>query len=138
MGLFARLLVGSTLPLAWEIARRPSPGLSRDFVAAVVIGLVLTFTLGGAFGIAIAMNGGHSVGPEAGSMPVFGWNRAGGDLRIAHLLGIHAEQALPLLSALTAGYAVRPRVAILAIGITAYVALTGAAFVQANASMPLF
>ena len=27
MGLFAVLLVGTTLPLAWEIARRPAAGL---------------------------------------------------------------------------------------------------------------
>ena len=50
MGLFAVVLVGSTLPLAWEIGRRPAQHLRSDFVAAVVAGLVLTFLLGGILG----------------------------------------------------------------------------------------
>ena len=33
MGLFAVVLVGSTLPLAWEIGRRPAQHLRSDFVA---------------------------------------------------------------------------------------------------------
>ena len=47
MGLFAVLLLGTTLPLAWEIGRRPASGLSRDFAAADVVGLLLAILLGG-------------------------------------------------------------------------------------------
>lgn len=84
MGVSAVLLVGTTLPLAWEIGRRPAPGLTADFVAAVVIGLLLTFVLGGGLGGYMSAQPGHSVGPQAGHIPLFGWNRGGGDLRIAH------------------------------------------------------
>ncbi|MGZ8361614.1 MAG: hypothetical protein ACXWUX_13935 [Allosphingosinicella sp.] len=138
MGIFAVLLVATTLPLAWEIGRRPAPGLRGDFVAAVVTGLVLTFLLGGGFGGAIAANGGHAVGAEGGAVPVFGWNRSGGDLRIAHFVGIHAEQALPILGALVGGFAARTRWALLMGGALSIVVVALALHLQAAAGRPLF
>lgn len=140
MGLFAVLLVGTTLPLASEIARRPAQGLDRDFVAAVVIGLLLTFLLGGILGGYMSAQAGHSVGAEGGRTYLFGWNRSGGDLRIAHFLGIHAEQAIPILAALAtgAGLGQRARWAALIIGTVAYIAVTLAIFAQAVAGRALF
>ena len=140
MGAFAVLLVGTTLPLAWEIARRPALHLRKDFVAAVVLGLLLTFLLGGMLGGYMSSQAGHSVGMEGGRTFLFGWNRSGGDLRIAHFLGIHAEQAVPILAALTAeaGLGQRARWAALAAGTTAYAVLTLAIFAQAVAGRALF
>ncbi|MDT9597958.1 hypothetical protein [Sphingosinicella rhizophila] len=137
MGAAALLLVGTTLPLAWEIGRRPAAGLPRSFVAAVVIGLLLTFLLGGGFGGYMSSQPGHAVGAEGGNVFLFGWNRLGGDLRIAHFLGIHAEQAIPILAALTAGLAVRGRWLVLIVGSLAYVAITLTVFAQAVAGRAL-
>ncbi len=140
MGLFAVLLLGTTLPLAWEIARRPAPHLRPDFVAAVVIGLLLSFLLGGILGGYMSAQAGHSVGVESGRTFLFGWNRSGGDLRIAHFLGIHAEQAIPVLAGLTAaaGLGARARWGLLIGGAAAYAALTLAVFGQAVTGQPLF
>jgi hypothetical protein len=136
MGVAAVGLIGTTLPLAWEIARRPAEGLRRDFVAAVVIGLLLTFLLGTGLGGYMAGNAGHNVGAAGGHFPVFGWNRLGGDLRVAHFFAIHAEQAIPLLAFLAGGLTARLRWAALACGTALYVAVTLGVFFQAVAGRP--
>jgi len=131
MGLFAVLLVGTALPLAWEIARRPAPGLRPDFVLAVVTGLVLTFLIGGTMGGYMSAQSSHAVGAEGGGVPMFGWNRLGGDLRIAHFMGIHAEQAIAMLGLMVSGLPVaRARMIVLA-GAAAWTIATLVLFAQA-------
>jgi len=137
MGLGAVILTATTLPLAWEIVRRPAPGLQRSFVAAVAIGLVLTFVLGGWMGGYMSSQPGHAVGQVGGSVPVFGWNRLGGDLRIAHFFGIHAEQAIPLIAVAAAGLPGRARWTAVLGGSAIYTALTIAVFLQAVAARAL-
>jgi hypothetical protein len=138
MGIGALTLTATTLPLAREIARHGT-GLSPALRLAVVLGLVLTFVLGAGAGIAIAAYGGHAVGVATGGpgLPLLGWSTTGGDLRVPHFLGIHAQQLLPLAGAgLAAALPRRARVAIWLLS-ALYVLVTLAVFAQALLGRPL-
>ncbi|MCC0806777.1 hypothetical protein FPV16_11165 [Methylobacterium sp. W2] len=99
MGILALTLLAAKIPLAIAVAVRPLPGLEPSLRLAVVLGLAMTVILGAATGIALSANRSHAVGPIGAAWPLLGWNRAGGDLRIAHFLGMHGEQILPLVAA---------------------------------------
>jgi len=138
MGMAIIVAIAALPILAWEIARRPVPGLRPDYVTAVVLGLVLSFLLGGTSAGFMASNPtGHVIGAEGGHFPLFGWNRKGGDLRVAHFFGLHLMQALPVLAALVASLPAFWRWLALTTGTIAGVALTVLVFLQALAGQPL-
>lgn len=136
MGVGALVLVGTSLPIAWAVWRHPKPELMPHYRLAVVTGLVLTVVLGGGLGGHMSSTGAHSVGPVGGAFPVTGWNRLGGDMRVAHFLGIHAEQILPM-AALVIGQILTRRRRLAVIGCAGLLtAVTLAVFVQAMAGRP--
>ncbi|WP_020179983.1 hypothetical protein [Methylopila sp. M107] len=101
MGFAATAMLLTKIPLGVEIARRPIHGLDPAFRRAVVIGLGLTVALGLASGVYMSQQygSGHNVGAVGGAASFVGWNRAGGDLRVAHFFGMHGEQIVPAVAA---------------------------------------
>lgn len=138
MGIMATLMIGAALPLAWQIARRPAPDVSIELRIAIALGMVMTFVLGGGLGYYMGGHYSHAVGPERNGLPLFGWNRLGGDLRVAHFFGIHAMQALPVAAALLAGRRL-PTIRRLGLGLftAGWTAVTLLVFAQAVAGRPL-
>lgn len=94
MAIGALMLTASGLPIAREIHRNGLPAVPVVLRRAAVHGLVLTFVLGAGVGMLLGGLQPPS-GPGVATVPMFGWALAG-DLRIAHFLGIHAQQLLPL------------------------------------------
>ena len=122
------------------LLRRDTPPARAGYLWGVRLGLAL-FVLGSLLGFVIVANNGHSVpGPDGGAgLPFLNWSVDRGDLRVAHFIGLHALQALPLLGAGLDGSAVAPASRIRAVSAVAVVwlALMGATLALAVGGRPL-
>jgi len=99
-GLGATLLMLTALVTGVLVGRAKEPGLPGAFRLAVVLGSVIAFAGTMITAGFLASGSGHWVGgvhSDAGGLPLLGWSRTGGDLRIAHFFALHALQAVPLL-----------------------------------------
>jgi hypothetical protein len=100
-------LTAFVLLLFFRRAAADGPPLAPAYLWGVRLGLLL-FIAAGLQGFVMTSQMGHTVGAADGGpgLPLLSWSTRAGDLRIAHALGLHALQALPL-----AGYAFSRRTA---------------------------
>jgi hypothetical protein len=140
MGVGAVALVSICLWMGVSILRHR--GVANPYVLAVGIGLVLTFLLGGGFGGYLGGQTSHWVGGtqnDANGIWLMKWSRDGGDLRAAHFFGMHAMQALPLLTTLLPGRAPhRVAVGFVVGSACVYTAMCVYTFIQALNGIPFF
>jgi hypothetical protein len=133
----------NTLAVAamWWWLRRDTPADRVGYLTGVRLGLAL-FVLGSLQGFVIVANGSHSLpGPDGGpGLPFLNWSVDRGDLRVAHFIGLHALQALPLLGYLldrSGGLGVAGRRATVGAVAILWLALTGAMLALALRGLPL-
>lgn len=140
MGIGAVTLTAASPALAVLLLRHRPQAWSTAFWLSVLLGLTLTFMLGVGSGSVLSAGNGHWIGgvrTDATGVPVFGWSRTGGDLRVAHFLGLHALQIMPVLGLVAERWA-RGRTAsfIVCAAALAYGAATLFVFVQALRGIP--
>jgi hypothetical protein len=138
MGAFAVTLTAMSLVYGLAIRRYRDSGLADALHLSIWLGLILTFVLTVPVAGYMSSGTGHFVGtPETGAlMPLMGWSREVGDLRVAHFLATHAMQALPLLglAALVLPGALAVRTVWAGAGL--YIVLVAGTFAQALAGQP--
>lgn len=130
MGAGALTLTGVTGFVGYRVWQQRGMSLMRE---AAGLGLMLGALLGTAAGAYMSAQTGHSVGgdiTDASGLRFFHWSTAGGDLRVAHFLGLHTSQFVPF--AALSGH--RGLVWLTA---AACVLAAGLAFVQAMLGVPL-
>ncbi len=101
MGVGAVALAASAAAVGLQVMRFPRAGLAPALRWGIGIALVLGAVLGTWTGAYMASQPNHWVGglrTDAGGLPLFGWSRSGGDLRIAHFFGLHAMQGMALVA----------------------------------------
>jgi hypothetical protein len=139
MGMLAVTLTSATAVYAAGIARNRGFRAGSAARAALVLGLGLVLPLTLVTAGTLSQNGGHRVGGtpnDALGLPIMGWSRDGGDLRVPHFFATHAMHFIPafgLVSMRLFGPERRWPVAAFA-GL--YAAFTGLVFLQALAGRP--
>jgi hypothetical protein len=130
----------ATIAVALRFLREP--GRDRASGLAIRLGLLIGLVGLGVGGIMVAF-GSHAVGVADGGpgLPFVGWSTTGGDLRIAHFVGMHALQLLPLLAAALAAFGDRldppARARIVAVTAAGYVGFVVLITWQALRAQPL-
>lgn len=98
--LMAFAIVFNTLAIAWlgVLYAAPQPHLAPAVTWGIRLGIAL-LVLSSLQGFLIVRNGGHTVGAHDGGpgLPFLRWSTTAGDLRVAHFIGMHGIQVLPLL-----------------------------------------
>jgi hypothetical protein len=132
----------NTIAAAWLLAlmRRDTPPERAGYLWGVRLGLAV-FVVGSLLGFVLVANRGHTVpGPDGGpGLPFVNWSLDRGDLRIAHFIGLHALQVLPLLGFLLDRTVVTPaaRLTTVAGVAVAWLVVAGVTLVLALAGRPL-
>lgn len=131
MGVGALTLTFIAGYVGYRIWRNRAGDIWRE---ATGFGLMLGAVLGTLTAGYMSSLTGHGVGGALGDatgLPFLHWSTTGGDLRVAHFVGLHAIQVLPLA-------ALSGKRGVVYGGAVVIVILTGLTFMQAVMGMPLF
>jgi hypothetical protein len=132
MAVAATMISVVTIFITIPFFKENFPDLPLAYVWAIRLGLVM-FVIFSMQGLAMGGRMTHTIGGADGSagLPFVNWSKSYGDLRIAHFLGMHALQVLPIL----AFYLVK-NVKMVFVVAFLYAAFTAFVFVQALRGKP--
>jgi hypothetical protein len=133
MAIGAMALTATQPALGWLVWKHGDRNIAPAYRLAVILGLALTFALGASVGMVL----GGQQPPAGAGLPLVGWSTTGGDLRVAHFVGIHASQVLPLVGALSVALRVRGAAVVVWVAALGWTALWAVTFGQALLGRPL-
>jgi len=99
MAFAATLVSFITLVIAIRFFQTPLPELPDYYIWSIRLGLLLFFIFS-LEGFVMGSNLSHTIGGPSGGkvIPFLNWSREYGDPRVAHFIGMHALQIIPLLA----------------------------------------
>jgi hypothetical protein len=138
MGVFAVILTSASAAMGVAIWRNPNTGLSPAMHLSIALGLVLTFILTLIAAGTLSSMSGHLIGtPTTGArLPILGWSREVGDLRVGHFFATHALHVIPVVGLVATRLAVPTGRTLVLAASAAFTALVAFTMWQAFQGMP--
>jgi hypothetical protein len=141
MGITITVSTFAVTYVLWRFVRDP-PDRHPAYLWGLGLGMLL-FVLASFEGWLMVAQGSHAVGaPNDGpGLPLLNWSLTGGDFRVAHFIGLHALQALPLTGYYATrldGESARRSLAVVGVVGALYSLLVGGTFLLALRGTPLF
>lgn len=134
MGIFIFIFTITIILVCISFFKQKHFSIPEPYVWGIRLGILLflLFSLEGGMMLGLLK---HTVGGPDGSpgLPVVNWSTQYGDLRIAHFIGIHALQVLPLF-----GYYISKTKTQTILFSAGYFLIASALFLQAMKGIPLF
>lgn len=137
------LIVANTVAagtMMW-LMRPDTPDVRAGYLWGIRLGLAI-FVVASLIGFQMVANMGHTVPkPDGGpGLPFVNWSTERGDLRIAHFVGLHALQGLPVFGFLldrATTLEAMPKMLIVSAAAVAWMTVVGVLFVTALRGRPL-
>jgi hypothetical protein len=138
-GVGAVTLMIAVLVQGVQLARDRVVRIAPAFRLSLVIGAILSCAATVFIAMTLASGDGHWIGgarSDAGGLPLLGWSRTGGDLRVAHFWALHAQQFIPLAGWLVVRTRMRWQRSAVLVFAAAYIGLMAFTFMQALQEQP--